>query len=93
MPTARDPRWILLAETGEYATLGRHREPEEAEIAEAEKALAKADCAGWLAIMSHSIHSRTFPELVMVRPLRAPKTPFQEAVKACQQRSSSGVAA
>lgn len=42
MPIARDPRWVLLAEPGEYSTLGRHREPDDEAIAAAEAALAKA---------------------------------------------------
>ena len=52
MTASRDPRWVLLAETGEYSTLGRHREPGVEEIAAAEDALIRAGRAGWLAIMS-----------------------------------------
>ena len=35
MPRPRDPRWVLLTESGEYTTLGRHREPDEEIIASA----------------------------------------------------------
>lgn len=69
MPVARDPRWVLLTESGEYSTLGRHREPSEDDIAAAESALARAGQSGWLAVMSHSAHYRGTPELVMVRLL------------------------
>jgi hypothetical protein len=86
MPTVRDPRWVLLAETGEYSTLGRHREPDEDDIAAAEAALAGADRAGWIAVMSHSVHERTKPELMMVRPLRDPSTSFADAVQAFRRR-------
>jgi len=88
MPTARDPRWVLLAETGEYSTLGRHREPDEDDIAAAEAALAQVGRAGWLAVMSHSAHARTAPEFVMVRPLRNPRIPFEEAVQAYRCRAT-----
>jgi hypothetical protein len=88
MPTARDPRWILLAESGEYSTLGRHREPAQEDITAAEAALASAGRSGWLAIMSHSIHATTFPEFVMVRALREPTIPFADAVKALQSRET-----
>ena len=87
MPVARDPRWVLLAETGEYSTLGRHREPDEQDIAAAEIALAQAGRSGWVAIMSHSVHQRVVPELVMVRPLCDPKTPFSLAVEAFRNRN------
>jgi hypothetical protein len=88
MPTPRDPRWILLAETGEFSTLGRHREPGEEDVAAAENALAQVGRAGWLAVMSHSAHSRAKPEFVMVRPLGNPVTSFQEAVQAYRRRAT-----
>jgi len=87
MPTPSDPRWVLLAETGEYSTLGRHREPGEEDIAAAEAALARAGRSGWLAVMSHSVHSRLAPELIMVRPLRDPQAPFADAVQAFLKRT------
>ena len=86
MPVARDPRWVLLTETGEYSTLGRHRDPSEEDIAAAEVALARVGRSGWIAVMSHSMHTRAKQEFVMVRPLRDPKTPFDEAVHALHKR-------
>ena len=87
MPTPRDPRWVLLAETGEYSTLGRHREPDADDIAAAEAALGQVGRAGWVAVMSHSAHERTLPELVMVRPLCDPSTSFEVAVEAFRRRA------
>jgi hypothetical protein len=87
MPTPRDPRWVLLAETGEYSILGRHREPGEEDIVAAETALARAGRSGWLAVMSHSAHSRVVPEFVMVRPLRDPQTSFADAVQAFRRHA------
>ncbi len=60
MPTARDPRWILFVETGEYSNLSRYREPDADDIAAAERALAQAARSGWLAVMSHSVYEATF---------------------------------
>jgi hypothetical protein len=37
--------------------------------------------------MSRSAHARTAPELVMVRPLRDPRTSFEEAVQAFRRRA------
>jgi hypothetical protein len=87
MPTPRDPRWVLLAETGEYSTLGRHREPDADDIAAAEAALARVGRAGWIAVMSHSVHAKTSPELVMVRPLCKPSTSFEAAVQAFRRKA------
>jgi hypothetical protein len=87
MPVPRDPRWVLICETGEYSTLGRHREPDEDEIKAAEIALVRAGRSGWLAIMSHSAHSRSTPELLMVRPLCTPSGTFDAAVDAFRRRN------
>ncbi len=65
MPNSRDPRWILVTETGEFSTLGRYRKPSEEDIAAAEAALARTGSSGWIAVMSHSVHACTTPELVM----------------------------
>lgn len=87
MPTHRDPRRVLVTEIGEFSTLGRHHEPSEQDIAAAEAALARAGRSGWLAVMSHSVHACTLPELVMVRPLCEPKVPFEHAAQAFRERS------
>ena len=87
MPRAEDPRWIVLAESGDYSTLGRHRAPEEEELAAAEAALCRAGQAGWVAIMSHSAHARTPPDLMMVRVLGMPCTSFADAVEAFRRRA------
>lgn len=84
--TARDPRWVVLTEAGDYSIFGRHREPDESDIARVEMELERLGLAGWIAIMSHSAHARTPPELLMVRPLRAPRTPFEDAVRAFRAR-------
>jgi hypothetical protein len=87
MPPGRDPRWVLLTETGEYSTLGRHREPDEHDVAAAETALARVGPSGWLAVMSHSVHASATPEFIMVRPLREPRVSFEDAVQAFRRRA------
>lgn len=89
MPAALDPRWVLLSETGEYSIIGRHREPEEADIAAAELALAQAGVSGWIAVMGGSAESKTLPDLVMVRPLREPRSTFEAAVQAFRRHQRS----
>lgn len=86
MPSAKDPRWVALIESGEFSIVGRHREPEPDDIAAAEASLARAGLAGWLAVMSHSAHDRTAPEFVMVRTLRQPTSSFAQAVQAFRHR-------
>jgi hypothetical protein len=86
MPAARDPRWILLLDNGEYSSLSRHREPDADDIAAVEKALRQASRSGWLAVMSHSAYEAATPELLMVRPLCDPKRTFDEVVQSFQQR-------
>jgi len=86
MPAARDPRWILLVDNGDYSSLSRHREPDADDIAAAERVLRQASRSGWLAVMSHSVYETAIPELLMVRPLCDPTIPFDEAVQSFQQR-------
>lgn len=86
MTTGRDPRWIILLETGEYSLVGRHREPDQDDIARFEAALDRESRSGWLAVMDRSEHAPGTPEMVMVRPLRAPTTPFEGAVRAFHER-------
>ncbi len=86
MPAARDPRWILLVDNGEFSNLSRHREPDGDDIEAVEKALRQSSRSGWLAVMSHSVYEAATPELLMVRPLCDPKIAFDEAVQSFQQR-------
>lgn len=89
MPTARDCRWVLLLENGEYSGFGRYREPDEADVMAAECALIQAGRSGWLAVMSHSAYGATIPDILMFRPLCNPKIPFVEAVEAFRKRLNS----
>lgn len=86
MPIPRDPRWILLVDTGEYSTLSRHREPDADDIAGIERALRQISRAGWVAVMSHSAYHATIPELLMVRQIFNPMVSFDEAAQLFRER-------
>lgn len=76
-------RWIVLGEDGRHVTLGRHRDPSEAEIASAEKALAAQGLHGWLAVAEGDYWAkRRKVSLLMVRPLGTPRTAFDVAAAA-----------
>ena len=76
---AQDPRWIVLAENGLYVTVGRHREPDQADIDRIETSLREQGLSGWLAVMSQSEHAMGTPEVMEVRGLAAPSDTFEAA--------------
>jgi hypothetical protein len=69
MKPVKETRWIVLCTDGRHTTLGRHRDPDEDDIARAGAALAAAGLAGWLAVMKGGYYMGARPELLMVRPL------------------------
>jgi hypothetical protein len=78
-------RWIVLGEDGRHVSLGRHSDPSQVEIAQAEASLAAQGLAGWLAVMEGAYYQRQIPTVMMVRPLGNPRRPFPEAVAAFQE--------
>lgn len=93
MTAGRDPRWIVLLETGEYSIVGRHREPDADDLARFEAALERNGRSGWLAVMDRSEHAAGTPEIVMVRPLLQPSMPFEAAVAAFRSRRAGATPA
>ena len=84
---ARDPRWVLLAPSGDYGILGRRSEPGADDIERAGRALADAGVpGGWVAIMSSSEHADRAPEVMMVRAVGKPAGEFADAVAALLAR-------
>jgi hypothetical protein len=76
-------RWIVLGEDGRHATLGRHTDPTEAEIAAAEQALVAQGLHGWLAVADGDYWAkRATVSLLMVRTLGAPQAAFDSAAAA-----------
>jgi hypothetical protein len=80
---SQDQRWVVLAPDGRYVTLGRHSDPSEQEILDAENALRAQGLNGWLAIMEGNPWLGRAPGLLEVRALANPTTPFAEAAAAC----------
>jgi hypothetical protein len=74
---AKDPRWIVLTEDGRYSTVGRHREPDEADIVCLEETMRSQGLAGWLAILSQSAYAAGLPDVVHVRPIGTPANAFE----------------
>lgn len=87
MPTkaerSRERRWVVIAPDGRYVTLGRHSDPSEREVQDAEDALRAQGLSGWLAVMEGNPWVGRAPQLLEVRPLAGPTTPFTEAAAAC----------
>lgn len=77
-----DRRWVVLCEDGRASTLGRARDPDEADICRAEDALRAQGLAGWLAVQSHSVYAEVPPTFIEVKPLGSPTSAFTDAVKA-----------
>lgn len=76
---ALETRWIVLGTDGRHVTLGRHTDPSEEEVRQAERALVVQGTAGWLALMKGGYYVRGKPVLMMVRSLAEPTRPFEEA--------------
>lgn len=80
---ARERRWIVLSTDGRHVTLGRHSDPTEEEILVAERSLAEAGLAGWLAVVEGDYYARRGkPAVMMVRALAAPAGAFEDAATA-----------
>lgn len=84
-----DRRWVVLAEDGRFATLGRGSDPTPEEIARADESLQAVGAAGWLAIMDGTVYARRLPRLMMVRPLATPARSFNDAVGAFRRLYAS----
>ena len=83
---AGERRWIILAEDGRHATLGRHTDPSEAEIEAAGAGLGAQGLGGWVAVMDGFYHRpRSRLTLMMVRPVAPCPVAWEQAVEAFQE--------
>jgi len=87
-----ETRWIVLGTDGRHVTMGRHTDPTEVELAEAERGLASQGLSGWLAVMKGAYFARLTPSLMMVRPLANPASPFENAAAAFIERRAASLA-
>lgn len=77
---AKDPRWVLLSEDGGFSQVGRHNPPTEEEISFFEEQFRTLGRAGWLGVMSQSLHDEGEPTFMLVREINDPRTlSFEEA--------------
>lgn len=82
MAGVRERRWLILGEDGRHVWLGRARDPDEAEIRDAEAALAARSQAGWLAVAEGDYWLVGMPmTLLLVRPLAGPTAAFEQAAR------------
>lgn len=67
-----EKRWIVLGTDGRHVILGRHTDPSEDEITNAEAALRSQGLSGWLAVTSGIYYGPGQIEVVQVRPMANP---------------------
>lgn len=78
-----ETRWLVLSTDGRHSTIGRHRDPDEEDIARSETALKALGLGGWLVLMKGRYYDgRRKPSLMMVRQLGEPTRAWEEATAA-----------
>ncbi len=83
---AGERRWIILAEDGRHATLGRHTDPFDVEIKAAGASLQTQGLGSWLAVMEGFYHQpRSTLTLMMVRQVAPCSVAWEQAVEAFQE--------
>jgi hypothetical protein len=78
-----ETRWLVLCPDGRHSTIGRHRDPDEEDIARSEAALKAQGLGGWLVLMKGRYYDgRRKPSLMMVRQLGEPTQAWEGAAAA-----------
>ena len=67
--SAREKRWLIVAEDGRHSTIGRHTDPTESEIILSGQRLDEMELAGWLAVLNGPSYGNNPVSLLMVRPI------------------------
>lgn len=76
-------RWMVLAEDGRHAWIGRQTDPSPEEIGAIEASLSAQGLAGWLAVAAGTYwRRRSRLVLLEVQPLGTPVVAFADAVLA-----------
>lgn len=81
-----DSRWVVLAQDGSHATLGRHRQPDEADLVRASEGLERLGLAGWFVLLEGDYWGGDPPVLRMLRPLTGREGDWNAAVAAFLER-------
>lgn len=79
---AAERRWLVLASDGRHVTVGRATDPSPEEIDAAADALGRQGLGGWLAVSEGAYFGDGPIRLMMVRPLVAPTSSWEEALAA-----------
>ena len=74
----RERRWVAIVDDGRHLWIGRHRDPDEDELARVAEAMAMGGLAGWLAIAEGDYASRGPLSLLWVRPINGTKADFDD---------------
>lgn len=83
MESVVETRWLVLCGDGRHTTLGRHRDPDAAEIDCSESQLKAQGLSGWLVLMKGGYYdTKRRPELLMIRPLGHPEETWSSAAAA-----------
>lgn len=87
----REKRWLVVTEDGSHATLGRHTDPAEHEIAEIGRRCDQLGLAAWLAVSEGRYHSRDRMSLMMVRPITEKVADWPEAERLWNERRAGEI--
>ena len=84
--TQRERRWLIVVETGQHVTIGRHTDPTDDEIAQVASQLDSAGLAGWLVVSEGGYYQRTPVTLMMVRQITSKPGDWPAAERLWHQR-------
>ena len=82
MDGSSDRRWVVLTPDGQFSTLARSLNPDDAQIQAAEAGLRRLGMGGWPCVMSGSQYADEVPSIMEVRRLGEPTATFAEAATA-----------
>jgi hypothetical protein len=71
--------WIVLGTDGRHVSIGRHRKPDEDDLARASAALVAAGQDGWLAVLYGDYYGTRAVRIDVLRPL-TPGTPTDSSL-------------
>jgi hypothetical protein len=78
----QETRWIVLTGDGSHSTLGRYREPDEADLVRAAEALERTGQPAWVAFLEGRYHGKSEPKVRELRRLTGREGDLSSAVKA-----------